>query len=146
MAEPERQSESAAAARAAVEDLLARYCMAVDDGRFDDFERLFDPDGAMHVMGSTHIGASAVRAFMEQAQPPEARGRHATSSKVLELDVSAGTGSGWVDYVFFDSTGTATNIGRYHDRYRRGGDGRWRFSLREIVFRGEDPAHARTWN
>ncbi|MGI9578941.1 MAG: nuclear transport factor 2 family protein, partial [Microthrixaceae bacterium] len=77
---------------------------------------------------------------------PEARGRHATSSTVLDLDAAAGTGSGWVDYVFFDSGGAATNIGRYHDHYVRGDDGRWLFSLREIVFLNGEPELADPWS
>lgn len=128
-----------------MQELLARYCMAVDDGRFDAFGELFEPEGEMHVMGVTHSGREAVRSFMEAAQPPEARGRHSTSATVLELDTESGTGSGWVDYVFFDTGGSATSIGRYHDRYVRGDDGRWRFELREIVFLGGAPELASSW-
>ena len=40
----------------------------------------------------------------------------------------------------FDAGGRATNLGRYHDRYRRDDDNRWRYSRREIVFRGQAPA------
>ena len=124
---------------------MAHYCMSVDDGRFSDFEDLWAPDAAMHVMGDTHRGPAAVRAFMEAAQPEAARGRHSIAAKLLRLDARAGTGAGWVDYVFFDATGAATNIGRYHDRYLRGEDGRWRFELREIVFRGSSPDVTDDW-
>ena len=134
-----------AAAESAVRSLVARYCMAVDDGRFDDFARLFAPDARFRVMGTTHEGPAAIRAFMEAAQPPEARGRHDIGATVLDLDPAAGAGRGWVDYVFFDTSGAATSIGRYHDAYVRSGSGPWVFRLREIVFLGGEPDLAGTW-
>ena len=134
-----------AAEESAVRSLVARYCMAVDDGRFDDFERLFAPDARLRVMGTTHEGPSAIRAFMESAQPPEARGRHDIGAMVLDLDPAAGAGRGWVDYVFFDASGAATSIGRYHDAYVRDATGQWVFDLREIVFLGGEPEVAGSW-
>ena len=122
----------------AIRGLVARYCMTVDDGRFGDFEALWADDARIHVMGATHSGRGAVRAFIEGAQPPKARGRHTTSSHLVTFD-GAGRARGWADYVFFDARGAATNIGRYHDEYVRGDDGEWRFALREIVFRSGEP-------
>ncbi|MCP4435421.1 MAG: nuclear transport factor 2 family protein [Actinomycetia bacterium] len=133
------------AAELAVRELSARYCMAVDDGRFEEFAELYEPDAVLHVMGGSHRGRDSIREFMSAAQSPELRGRHTTSSHVTTLDVAAGTGSGWVDYVFFDADGHATNLGRYHDRYVRGADGRWRFAVREIVFRGAKPELTEPW-
>lgn len=120
--------------------------MAVDDGRFDDFAALFTTDARFHVMDSTHEGAAAIGAFMDAAQPPEARGRHSIGAVVLDIDPTSGTGRGWVDYVFFDAGESAVNIGRYHDEYTRGTDGRWRFAVREIVFRGSRPQLTGDWS
>jgi len=122
-----------------VRALIARYCMSVDDGRFGDFERLWRADAVLHVMGTSHAGVPAIRAFMEGVQAPEARGRHATSSHLVVHDPEGDALVGWCDYVFFDGRNTVTSVGRYHDRYARDDDGTWRFALREIVFRGDSP-------
>lgn len=127
----------------AIRGLVARYCMLVDDGRWDDFAGLWAEGGRMHVMGTTHTGRAAVRDFLCAAMPPEVRGRHATSSQVVTFDDEERGGGdrarGWVDFMFFDASGAATRIGRYHDEYVRGGDGEWRLALREIVFLGGEP-------
>ncbi len=138
-ADPQHGAESA------VRDLVARYCMSIDDGRFDDFEGLWVSDAQMHVMGTTHQGPAAIRRFMEEAQPSERRGRHSIASHLMDIDAGAGTGRGWVDYVFFDTAGAATSIGRYHDLYARDVEGRWRFALREIVFQGAQPELTDRW-
>lgn len=122
----------------AVRRLVARYCMTVDDGRFDDFAALWAEDARIHVMGATHEGRAAVKAFIEAAQPPAARGRHTTSSHLVVFD-SARRARGWADYVFFDASGAATSVGRYHDEYVRDDHGDWLFALREIVFRNAEP-------
>ena len=129
--------------------LAARYCVSVDDGQFGEFERLWSDDARMHVMGATYVGAGAIRGFLEPAQPPELRGKHFTSSHLIEWgDSDAPSGSvemqravGWVDFVFFDRSGKCLQVGRYHDEYVHlaGDSDLWQFSVREIVFIGESP-------
>jgi uncharacterized protein (TIGR02246 family) len=121
----------------AIRRTLARYCMLCDDGRFEEWAELFTPDTRFHVMGTTHEGRDAARAFIERGQPPERRGKHVAINPLVLVD--GDRARSWCDYVFVSRDGAVTNTGRYHDELVRGADGRWRFSLREIVFTGDAP-------
>lgn len=117
--------------------MLATYSMTCDDGRFDEFALLFAADAEFHVMGQVHRGRDAIVAFMEEALPPERRGRHMTSSSLIDIDESGDRARGLTDYVFVGRAGgqyAITSVGRYHDDFVRDRDGEWRFSRREIVF------------
>jgi len=118
---------------------LARYCMLCDDGRFDEWGRLFTTDARFHVMGATHDGRVAVQAFIEAGQPPERRGKHVAVNPLVVVSEDGQTARSWCDYVFVDRSGSISNTGRYHDELLLGNDGVWRFSLREIVFAGAAP-------
>jgi hypothetical protein len=118
---------------------LVRYCMLCDDGRFDEWAQLFTEDTRFHVMGRTQEGRAAAQAFIEQGQTPELRGKHMGLGALVLVDEAAGTARSWSDYAFVDKGGNVTSSGRYHDELVRGDDGVWRFSLREIVFLGQDP-------
>jgi hypothetical protein len=119
---------------------LARYCMLVDDGRFDEWAKLFRPEAKFHVLGRTHQGRDELLAFMASAQGnPEARGKHVAINPLIELDSWNGTADCWTDYIFVGGDSQVTSVGRYHDRMIRDGDKVWRFELREIVFAGDEP-------
>ncbi|WP_334143593.1 nuclear transport factor 2 family protein [Rhabdothermincola sp.] len=120
---------------------LALYCQLCDDGRFDEWADLYVDDAEFHVMGITHRGRAAIKAFIEKGQPPERRGKHLCANPLIDLD-EGGTGARAVtDYVFVGRAGgglAITSAGRYHDRLVLDG-GRWRFARREIVFMGDQP-------
>ena len=119
---------------------LARYCMLVDDGRFDEWVELFRPEARMHVMGNTHQGREALLAFMSGAQGDAAmRGKHVAINSLIVVDSWNGTAQCWTDYVFVGGEHTVTSVGRYHDEMVRDGDKVWRFEVREIVFMGDEP-------
>lgn len=118
---------------------LMQYAQLCDDGRFDEWGELFTGDARFHVMGSTHTGRGSVQAWIEKAQGPGARGRHAVFAPVIDVAGDGHTASAWTDYLFFDKGGKVTSTGRYHDELVCGEDGRWRFALREIVFQGGTP-------
>jgi 3-phenylpropionate/cinnamic acid dioxygenase small subunit len=114
---------------------LSGYCRFCDDGRFDEWEKLFAPDAVFEVMGEQHKGRAAIRAFIEAAQPPEARGRHHVTNSLIEFD-SDDTASAVSDYIWLGKAGDGYRIGsagRYHDRFRRDGDN-WIFTRRAIEF------------
>lgn len=122
--------------------LLAGYCHACDDGDFDRFTDLFTEDATFTVMGNTHRGRVAIRAFMEAAQPPERRGKHIISEPAIELDGDGASARCRTDYAFVarGSDGqslTVISAGRYVDRLQRGSDRRWRLAERRIVFLGD---------
>lgn len=131
----------------AIVDTIARYGMLCDDGRFEEFAGLFAEDARFVVMGGVRQGRAEIAAFMAKAQPPEARGRHLPGPSVVELGPGDPTAAGataraWTDYVFVDQAQRITSVGRYHDELLLGDDDRWRFALREIVFRGDEPTVA----
>lgn len=119
---------------------MAEYCQLCDDGRFDEWAELFVLDATFTVLGNTHEGREAIKAFIEQAQPPEQRGKHFLGQSVVDLDAAAGTAHGVTDYTFVtrrpEGAFAITSAGRYHDEFVRGDDGRWRFTAREIRFLG----------
>ena len=118
----------------AIRRTIAQYCHFCDDGRFDEWADLYTDDATFTVMGNTYTGRADVKAFIEQGQPPERRGKHICFNTVIELD---GDGArAWTDYIFIDTARTITSAGRYHDRLVRQPD-RWRFAERRIVFMGD---------
>jgi SnoaL-like domain len=122
---------------------IAQYCQLCDDGRFDEWIDLFTADARFHVMGRTHQGHEAIVGFMRVGQSEDQRGRHATFESVIDLSDDGRTTRTWTDYLFVDKSRSVTSVGRYHDELVQGDDGRWRFTLREIVFLGRAPELAR---
>lgn len=121
-------------AESGIRRTLARYCQSCDDGDFDRFGELFEAGASFSVLGRTHEGRDAIRAFMEVAQRAEARGKHVIAQSDIEVDVDGVSATAVTDYVFVTKAKEITSAGRYHDRLRRGDDGEWRFVSREIRF------------
>ena len=125
----------------AIRQLLVAYCQTCDDGRFEEWSELYTDDATFTVVGTTHRGRAALRAFIEGAQPPESRGKHFLSEP--SIDVDGDMASCVTDYIFLarQDTGIAvTSAGRYLDEVVRDRDGSrygWRFAAREIVFLGQ---------
>jgi uncharacterized protein (TIGR02246 family) len=123
----------------AIRNVLALYCQLCDDGRFDEWADLYAEDATFTVMGATHAGRPAIKAFIEHGQPPERRGKHVCANPVVEVDGDGARAR--TDYVFVGRTGAGpaiTSVGRYHDTFVRDGE-RWRFASRTIVFMGDEP-------
>lgn len=123
-------------ADAAIRTTCTRYCQRCDDGDFSGWAELFAEDATFSVLGRTHEGREACRAFIEAAMPPERRGKHFLGQSEVDIDGDEATAVS--DYLFIakvDGGGYAiTSAGRYHDRLVREADGEWRFKSREIVF------------
>ncbi|MDQ3146954.1 MAG: nuclear transport factor 2 family protein [Actinomycetota bacterium] len=123
----------------AIRRTLALYCQLCDDGRFEEWGELYTDDATFTVMGRTHRGRAAVRAFIEKGQPPERRGKHVCANSVIDVDVDGDQATAVTDYVFVAPGAdgfTVLSAGRYHDRLVRHGDG-WRFAERRIAFLGD---------
>jgi uncharacterized protein (TIGR02246 family) len=119
---------------------LADYCQLCDDGRFDEWAQLFAPDATFTVMGTTHEGRDAIKAFISAAQPPELRGKHMCGNSLIDLEPHGTRASARTDYVFVgrsDEGLQVTSAGRYHDTFVKDG-GRWVFTSRRIAFLGEE--------
>jgi 3-phenylpropionate/cinnamic acid dioxygenase small subunit len=116
-----------------IQNVLAEYCHAIDEARFDDFERLFTSDATVspRLAGTTYRGPAAIRAYLE-AQPPEMRGLHVTLNPHIVTDGEVATVR--ADFAVLVPRGESVVIGAwgwYRDRltYEHGS---WRFSERQI--------------
>ncbi len=115
---------------------VAGYCQYLDDGDFDRWSDLFTEDARLLFAGRTTVGRGDIRAYMEQVQPPEGRGKHITANMLVDVD--GGTAIAHTDYLFVRPTGQGLvpiATGRYRDELVRDGD-RWRFRQREITLLG----------
>lgn len=121
--------------------VLAGYCQCCDDGRFEEWAQLFAEDAVVEVLGNRHVGRGAARAFIEAAQPPEARGKHLTLNSLIEVsDGEPATASAVSDFAWLAKRPegfAVTQAGRYEDTFRCDRDGRWRFTSRKIHLWGE---------
>ncbi|MGW2329805.1 nuclear transport factor 2 family protein [Streptomyces sp. NPDC001700] len=121
-------------ARLAIQELAARYCLAIDDRDWEALAALFDADATMPIRGAEVRGRTEVVAALRERLAPVARSVHAPHSCVLdELDEerASGTVLGHVELGLTDTT----HVGalRYADRYLRRGD-RWVFARREMTY------------
>ncbi len=118
----------------AVRRLLAVYCHTVDDGRFDEFAGLWAADAVVTVRGQEVRGQAAIRAWIEDAQPPEHRGRHAVLNTAVTVEADDRATA--VSHFIFLARGEdrlwhVSATGRYRDVLVLEG-GRWVFAAREI--------------
>ena len=90
---------------------LAQYAQLMDEGRFDEFGDLFEPDARFHVMGETQVGRAAIEEWIAASQRPEPRGKHAMLSSVIDLADDGRTARAWTDYLFVDQQ-TAGHVRR----------------------------------
>jgi len=115
---------------------IARFCHLTDTGDFDDWVRLFAEDGCFVLMGEEHRGHAALRAFIEDDQPPERRGMHLTTDSVIRFEGDRAHVSS--NFIFVAAGRTASVVvatGRYHDiLVPRGGE--WLFARRETELVG----------
>ena len=111
---------------------LARYCQRCDDGDWDSFKELFERNATFSVMGRDHFGRDSIRAFIEASMPPDVRGKHFLGQSDIDVEAESGLASAVTDFLFVDKNRQITQAGRYHDALRRGPDGDWHFTSREI--------------
>lgn len=120
----------------AVAKVLAQYCRALDDRRYDDVAQLFTDDAVFETMGRSLRGRAEIRMFFPPGEPldrPESI--HLLSNVVVTLEgARAVVASDWA-MLERDAAG-ATGIalaGRYDDVVVSGADGRWRISRRRVT-------------
>lgn len=122
---------------AEIRKLLAMYCQLIDDGRFDEWIRLFTDDIEFVVMGMHKHGHAELREFIEPSQQADARGKHMISEPWIEI-VSETQATATTDFAWVSKQGAVGQSGRYVDRIVNE-NGRWQFQRREIVFTGDLP-------
>jgi uncharacterized protein (TIGR02246 family) len=120
----------------AISKLLARYCRALDDHRYDDVVECFTGDAVFETMGRTLAGREQIRAFF----PPDGERRsrpdaiHVLSNAVAEVhDVAATAVSDWM-LIRRGADGAIGVVlaGRYHDALVCE-DGEWRLARRTVT-------------
>jgi hypothetical protein len=81
--------------RAAIADLLAAYCHAIDLHRWDDLDAVFLPDSVIDYTvfgGPRGRYAPEIKAFLAAALPPFVYAQHIVSTSVVQLDGDRATG------------------------------------------------------
>jgi hypothetical protein len=111
----------------AIQQLLARYCLALDMDDMDAYGRLWAPDAELHLYRSVWIGPDEITEHIAQANP----GLHMAGIPDLTIDGDRATGM--QGFLFVERDGHAIRMGRYDDTYVRL-DGEWRFASRKISF------------
>jgi uncharacterized protein (TIGR02246 family) len=125
-----------ALAREAIRDVIARYNLCGDSGRFDEMLALFTDDATLVTDGTPYDGVAAIRAlFAKAARPAPQRIRHFTSTHVVEVDGDRATARCY--FQVLTSSGL-DHWGRYRDELVRVG-GRWLFSRRDVRVDGMTP-------
>src|SRR3954451_932824 len=114
---------------------IARYTLALDDGRTDDVVATFCADGGCDIPGlGAFQGHDELRTGFGDWQPKRPV-RHLVSNTLVEVrsDDEASATSDVVVLVKRDDGWTIQVVGRYHDTLHRDG-GTWRFHHRAATF------------
>lgn len=109
-----------------VQQLLARYAVAMTKYDIDAVIDVFTPDGSYSAFGETYELHDFPK--LVAAAP---KGLFLVGPPALQLDGDAGTGE--QPLCFVDQTNHDMRIGWYTDTYRRTGDG-WRLETRKMTF------------
>ncbi|MFE4355577.1 nuclear transport factor 2 family protein [Kitasatospora sp. NPDC057518] len=123
----------------AIENLIARYAELVDDGDFAGLGALL-ADAVFVGSGAPVRGGEAIEAMFRETVIIHADGtprtQHVTTNVAVEVDEPAGTAVARSYVTVLQALPglplQAIAGGRYHDRFARGEDGRWRFAERRV--------------
>jgi len=124
-----------AVSREEIRSLVARYNSLGDRGQVVELAGLFAPDGTLEIHGGeSHAGPAAIEAFLRAVKSAlGARAtywRHFVATHDIEItDAERAVGTAY--FLVIDNNGL-NHWGRYRDRYRRRGDGPWRFEHRLV--------------
>jgi SnoaL-like domain len=122
-------------ARGEIENLLERYCWAIDHGRLDEWAACFVPGAVFRIRDTELRGRDAIRSEMEERLRRFRFLRHLGH----QASVSLVDESHAVARSYFEVKGAAADgrevegLGSYDDEMVKTGEG-WRFSSRVIQF------------
>lgn len=118
----------------ALQQLRARYCQHLDDGRWADLVELFIPD-CVFVGLSTARGHVELRTFFSGLQDGSLNSWwHFSSNETLALEGDTATGQTWLLQPCVVDGEPEIAAGRYVDKMVRCHDGQWRFAERRVTF------------
>jgi hypothetical protein len=117
----------------AIGQLRARYCQALDDGRWEDLADTFTEDGAF-VGLSTARGREEMLDFFPFLNATTVTSWwHFSSNETVDLDGDRATGTTWLLQPCVVEDESQIAAGRYEDTMVRTAAG-WRFSERKVSF------------
>lgn len=143
-------ADSYAEARAAIENLQARYTFAMDFHDPEEYAAVFAEDGVLDWAGGLLEGRAAIRQFMEdgvynltrdaESAAWPATTRHFITNKVIEVD--GDTAKAWTYWFQANNNGADRSaqyglFGHYEDELAKI-DGEWLFTRRAIYNEGID--------
>ena len=116
-----------------IRELLARYCFALDDDRFEEMAALFTPNGVWETAFGTGTGRDGIvaqaRSIATGVRPKRV---HLTTNIVIDLHGDSATArSNWALIQNSDAGPVIGSGGAYADRLVQV-DGRWFFQHRTI--------------
>lgn len=124
------------AARDAIRQLVAEYTHLGDGGQIDEMVRLFEDDAVLDTADRKYVGRDEMHGFFSGIADGTAPGprrsfvRHFIANHSIEM-TGPTTANGASYWLVISDMGLETS-GRYRDTYRRGADGRWRFTSRKL--------------
>jgi uncharacterized protein (TIGR02246 family) len=132
--EMDRSVEAKVADELAIRGLVARYCHAIAERDDAAWAATWAADGAWKVLGQELRGRDAILAHYQKLVATARWVVQVASDGVIELAGDEATGKWQIHETIQTKEGRAAiNVGRYLDRYRRDGDGIWRFARREFA-------------
>lgn len=113
--------------------LRARYCQALDDGRWEDLADTFTEDGAFVGLSTARGRAEMLEFFPQLNSSPVTSWWHFSSNETVELDGDSATGTTWLLQPCVVDGESQIAAGRYEDTMVRTAHG-WRFQERRVSF------------
>jgi hypothetical protein len=123
-----------------IQVLKARYFRYIDTGQWDSFRELFTEDLEYYIddpslVGSAagepaFVGPDALVTYLSTSDPKRRSVHQGHMPEIEFIDDDIATGI-WAVYAWgeYPTRGmTVQTHGHFHERYRRGSDGRWRIS------------------
>ncbi len=116
-----------------IRELLARYCFALDEERFDDMAALFVPDGVWETAFGIGTGRAGIAAQARSISTPgRPRRVHLTTNIVIDLNGDqASVRSNWLLFQNGEMGPVIGSGGCYFDSVAKV-DGQWFFRHRRI--------------
>jgi len=113
--------------------LRARYCQALDDGRWEDLADTFTEDGAFVGLSTARGRAEMLEFFPQLNSSTVTSWWHFCSNETVELDGDSATGTTWLLQPCVVDGESQIAAGRYEDTMVRTAHG-WRFQERRVSF------------
>ena len=125
--------------REEIRELHARYCLTIDNGRYEEWINCFTTDGVFESPRfGRHAGTDGLKKFaaMYKESLGGARVLHVVTNHTFEISGSTGSGTCYLLYYHCkDGRVQQTTVGYYTDKLRKT-DAGWRFESRQVTILG----------